>query len=156
MSRKQLEARAAVPVRQLGQFVGVDVQKRAVRALSLVRQGELSSARMVLEGAEVTPGNLATLRELRRDLQGPDLSQEVLHNEPAALFELDQVEFLVCLRTARRGQQVGPLASQLITSSLCWSLNTIRDCFVKQLQHWHGGKFLRRFCQGSGWADSLL
>ena len=39
----------------------MDVEKRAA---SLVRQGELSSARMALEGAEVAPGNLATLREL--------------------------------------------------------------------------------------------
>ena len=86
----------------------IDVEKRAARALSLVRQGELSYARLALEGAEVAPGNLATLRELTNPEKRPprprrDLSQEVVHNEPAAPFELDQVEFLVCLRTARRG-----------------------------------------------------
>ena len=68
---------------------------------------------MALEGAEVAPGNLATLRELTNPEKRPprprrDLSQEVVHNEPAAPFELDQVEFLVCLRTARRGAAEEP------------------------------------------------
>ena len=52
----------------------MDVEKRAARALSLGRQGELSSARMALEGAEVAPGNLALSVNspiLRIDLQGP-------------------------------------------------------------------------------------
>ena len=68
---------------------------------------------MALEGAEVAPGNLATLRELTNPEKRPpkprrDLSQEVAHNEPAVPFELDEVEFLVCLRTARRGAAAGP------------------------------------------------
>ena len=67
---------------------------------------------------------------------------------PAALFELDQVEFLVCLRTARRGEAAGPSGMTADHIFPLLDLNTIRDCFVKQLQHWHVGKLLRRFCQG--------
>ena len=40
------------------------VPLRAERAKSLVKLGELSAARVALEGAEVVPGTLATLREL--------------------------------------------------------------------------------------------
>ena len=32
----------------------------------------------------------------------------MVHNEPAVPFALDEVEFLVCLRTARRGAAAGP------------------------------------------------
>ena len=93
----------------------IDVEKRAARALSLVKQGELSSARMALEGAEVAPGNLATLRDLTNLEKRPprprrDLSQEVVHHEPAVPFALDEVEFLVCLRQHAGEQQEGPLA----------------------------------------------
>ena len=76
-------------------------KKRAARALSLVRQGELSSARMALEGAEVAPGNLGTLVNLpivRRDLQGPGAIRArkwfTMSPQPG-------------------GQQVGPRASHL-------------------------------------------
>ena len=38
-----------------------DVKKRAARALNLVQTGELSAGRQVLEGADIAPGNNATL-----------------------------------------------------------------------------------------------
>ena len=40
------------------------IQKRVDRAHSLVQLGELSTARQALEGANVAPGNLATLTAL--------------------------------------------------------------------------------------------
>ena len=57
------------------------LEKRANKGLSLVQIGELSAARVV-EGAEVAPGTLATLRELTNPERRPprprqELSQEV-------------------------------------------------------------------------------
>ena len=88
------------------------IQKRVDRAHNLVQLGELSAARQALEGANVAPGNLATLRALtNRDRRPPfarqDLSQEILHSEQAEPFVLDGDAFLVCLRTARRGAAPG-------------------------------------------------
>ena len=89
------------------------IQKRVDRAHNLVQLGELSTARQALEGAHVAPGNLATLRALtNRDRRPPfarlELSQEILHSEPAEPFVLDGDAFLVCLRTARRCAAFGP------------------------------------------------
>ena len=89
------------------------IQKRVDRAHNLVQLGELSAARQALEGANVAPGNLATLRALtNRDRRPPfarqELSQEILHSEPAEPFVLDGNAFLVCLRSARRGAAHGP------------------------------------------------
>ena len=41
-----------------------DLAKRAERAVSLVQMGEVSRARQALEGAQMAPGTLATLRDL--------------------------------------------------------------------------------------------
>ena len=84
-----------------------DHAQRAARALSLVREGELSSARQALEGASLAPGTLATLGILTDPNRRPrvprvPLSEEVQHAAPARLFELDAVEFLTNLRKARR------------------------------------------------------
>ena len=79
--------------------------------MSLVRVGELSSARQALEGASLAPGTLATLGIFpNRRLRVPrvPLSEEVQHAAPARLFELDAVEFLTNLRKARRGAAPGP------------------------------------------------
>ena len=86
---------------------------RASRALSLVHMGELSAARQALEGASVAPGNLATLGMLTDPTRRPPvprrvLSQEVQHAQPAEPFTLDPLEFLICLRKARRGAAAGP------------------------------------------------
>ena len=90
-----------------------DDGKRAARALSLVYMGELSAARQALESAPVAPGTMATLRALTDPEKRPpvprdDLSGVVAELQPAAKFELDSVEFLVCLRRARRGAAAGP------------------------------------------------
>ena len=79
------------------------LEKRANRALSLVQLGELSAARVALEGAEVAPGTLATLRELTNPDRRPsrarqELSQEVVRSEPEVPFDLDADEFLICLQ----------------------------------------------------------
>ena len=89
------------------------LDKRASKALSLVQLGELSAVRVSLEGAEVAPGTLTTLRELTNPERRPpmprqELSQEIAHSEPAVPFDLDADEFLICLRTARRGAAGGP------------------------------------------------
>ena len=58
---------------------------------------------MALEGTEVAPLSVNS-PILRRDPRPRrNLSQEVVHHEPAVPFALDEVEFLVRLRTARRG-----------------------------------------------------
>ena len=90
-----------------------DEWKRAARALSLVQMGELSAARQALEGAPVAPGNMAILRALtdpekRPPLPREELSRAVAEAQPTEQFELDSVEFLICLRRARRGAAAGP------------------------------------------------
>ena len=47
------------------------VEKRAERARNLVHFGELSAARIALEGAQVAPGTLATMRELTNPERRP-------------------------------------------------------------------------------------
>ena len=89
------------------------VEKRAERARNLVHLGELSAARIALEGAQVAPGTLATLRELTNPERRPprprqQLSEEVIQSTPSVGFELDESQFLVCLRTARRGAAGSP------------------------------------------------
>ena len=83
------------------------LEKRANRALSLVQVGELSAARVALEGAEVAPGTLATLRVNNPERRPPRARQE-LSSEPEVPFDLDADEFLICLRTARCGAAGGP------------------------------------------------
>ena len=81
------------------------IMKRAARALSLVQMGELSAAKQALEGAPVALGNMATLRALtdpekRPALSREELSKAVAEAQPTEQFELDIVEFLICLRRA--------------------------------------------------------
>ena len=64
----------------------VAVKKRLARAEALVYLGELSSARQVLEGAQLAPGS----------------------RERSGLFNLDDSMFLRNLRSARRGSAGGP------------------------------------------------
>ena len=89
-----------------------DEATRAARAMSLVQVGELSAARQALEGAALTPGNLATLRALTHPSKRPafpreELSVEVARVEPEEPFQLDVEEFLLCLRKVRRGAAAG-------------------------------------------------
>ena len=106
----ELAHTSAVRRRRRGQ---AEDAARASRALSLVQMGELSSARQALEGAPLAPGNLATLAILTDPSRRPPvprraLSEEVCVAEPAEPFVLDSLEFLVCLRKARRGGAAGP------------------------------------------------
>ena len=92
---------------------GDGIEKRANRALSLVQMGELSAARQALDGAPIAPGTLATLRVLTDPEKRPpsarqELSDEILHSEPEEPFELNGLEFLMCLHTSRRGAAAGP------------------------------------------------
>ena len=88
-------------------------ERRCDRARSLVHMGELSAARRALEAAPVAPGTMATLRmltdpERRPPVAREELCQEVADAIPDRAFDLDPAEFLVCLRTARRGAAAGP------------------------------------------------
>ena len=61
----------------------------------------------------MAPGTLTTLRELTNPERRPpiprqELSQEIARSEPAVPFDLNADEFLICLRTARRGAAGGP------------------------------------------------
>ena len=90
-----------------------DEAKRAARALSLVQVGDLSAARQALEGASMAPRTSATLRALsdpeqRAPVPREGLSREVQQADPAEQLELAPMEFLTCLRKARRGAAPGP------------------------------------------------
>ena len=90
-----------------------DVRDRASRALRLAQLGELSAARQALEGAQLAPGDLTTLRALtdpdrRPPVPREPLSEEVATAQPVTPFESDPLEFLLCLRTARRDAAQSP------------------------------------------------
>ena len=79
--------------RRRGQRQDHGIQRRVDRAHNLV-QGELSAARQALEGANVAPGTMATLRELTNPARRPPvarhaLSQEILRSEPVEALQLD-------------------------------------------------------------------
>ena len=89
-----------------------------VRVLLVQRQHTVpvsdvvAAARQALEGASLAPGNLATLGMLTDPTRRPPvprsaLSHEVRDTEPAEPVALDPLEFLTCLRKARRGAAVG-------------------------------------------------
>ena len=111
------------------------VPLRAERAKSLVKLGELSAARVALEGSEVALGTLATLWELtnpERRLAHPrqEMSPEVANSRPALPFELDEALFLISLRTSRRGAVGG---------SQFWTVKPIQSGWPQSLQSWHRG-----------------
>ena len=96
---------------------GDGVEKRANRVLSLVQMGELSAARQALDGA---PRTLATLRALTDPEKRPpsarqELSDEILYSEP---FELNGLEFLMCLRTALTADHLFPILESETDSEL--------------------------------------
>ena len=107
------DERSAVARRRRTRRVGNDVEVRAARAEALVQVGELFSARQALEGAELAPGNRATLGALRNtDRRPPNLRDplppELVNFQPTSLFQLDEDRFLKNLRSARRGAAASP------------------------------------------------
>ena len=85
-----------------------EMERRAARALSLVQMGELSSGRQALEGASLAPGSEQTLNSLRDPERRPPrprdpIPRDILEHQPAIPFELAEFQFVVNLRTSRRG-----------------------------------------------------
>ena len=80
----------------------------------LARLGELFSARLALDGAELAPENQETLGVLtRRPAQFRDpLPDSIMHHAPASEFELDEARFGRNLRTARKGAAVSGMTSE--------------------------------------------
>ena len=95
MPRKKLEERITCFQEGFWLRLLVDsLDKRACKALLLVQMGELSAARVSLEGAEVAPGTVTTLRELTNPERRPpfprqELSQEIARSEPEVQVDLD-------------------------------------------------------------------
>ena len=89
-----------------------DIKSRVRRAETLVHLGELSAGRQALDGAEVAPGNLATLAQLTNPERRPPVPRDPLSGSATAVperpFELDPVLFCRNVRSARRGAAPGP------------------------------------------------
>ena len=90
-----------------------EMEERAIRAETLIHLGELSQARQDLEGAELAPGNHATLdalqdEERRRPLPRGALPPDLVHHMPVRLFQLDEHIISRNLRSSRRGAAAGP------------------------------------------------
>ena len=90
-----------------------ELQSRTGRALELARMGELSHARMALEGAAVAPGNEKTWKALTDEAKRPRTAREGVDPElmitnPAIPVDLDVDLLLKNLRTSRRGAAAGP------------------------------------------------
>ena len=114
LSQSEEAAKSVAAVRQLRQRTRVDsIEQRAERAQSLAELGELSSARLALDGASCAPRNEQTLRALRdprRRLVAlrEDLPEEVQSHQLVVPFQLDHEAVLQNLRNARRGAAPGP------------------------------------------------
>ena len=138
-----------------------DVRDRASRALRLAQLGELSAARQALEGAQLAPGDLTTLRALtdpdrRPPVPREPLTEEVATAQPVTPFEFDPSEFLLCLRTARRGAAPGPSG---MTSDHLFPTLGVRPRFRSVLpsggRSWPLGTSRQKFLKGSDWGASL-
>ena len=76
--------------------------------------GELSAAGQALEGAALVPGTVATLAALTDPEKRPPLHRHTgaesrgCPHRTSQQFEFDELEFLTCLRKARRGAAPGP------------------------------------------------
>ena len=106
------DAKSAVS-RRRSRRRGNDLDQRATRAEMLVQVGELSAARQALEGAELAPGNQATLNALKDPARRPPrpreaLPPDLLAHTPDAPFDLDEHIFNRNLRSSRRGTAGGP------------------------------------------------
>ena len=86
------EEAATASRRRRGRADDNDAERRALRALKFVQLGELSTGRQALEGAELAPGNAATLAQLRRR---QDVPRELVPDLPrrVSIFNLDEALF---------------------------------------------------------------
>ena len=87
--------------------------KRGTRAQCLAFMGELSTARIALEGAPCAPGDEFTLRALQDERRRPreartPLTEDVANFRPEEAPNLDRDFFLMTLRKARKGAAGGP------------------------------------------------
>ena len=104
--------------------------QRLVSAFVVVGIFDLEKNRRerALEGAEVAPGTLATLRKLTNPERRPphpcQSCPDVAHKGPGVSYALDQDLFFISVRTARRGEE-----SQRITFSLCLTVKEILYCW---------------------------
>ena len=78
----------------------------AARAQRLVQLGELSSGRHALEGAELAPGNTATLEELKKRPARPRVPILPLPVD-CPVFNLEERVFCRNVRSARKGAAGG-------------------------------------------------
>ena len=89
-----------------------NIQSRVQRAEALAQMGELSAGRQALEGADVAPGNLATLAQLTNPVRRPPIPRDHLSGSATAVpvqpFDLDPELFCKNVRSGRRGAAPGP------------------------------------------------
>ena len=106
------------------------VVRHAERADQLVQLGELSSARQVLESAELAPGTPETLRLLHATPRDP-LPEDILGHVPDVDFQLDSDRFKRNVRSAKRGAAGGP--SRMTMEHLRVLLGSPRDTQYSRL-----------------------
>ena len=107
-----------------------NLEARAARVEALTQMGELSAARLALEGAAVAPGTRATLAALQDPERRPTLLRDpippdILNVNPVEQFSLDIDVFTSNIRSARRGAAGGP--SGMTTEHLRLVLESVPD-----------------------------
>ena len=89
------------------------MEKRVARAETLISLGEISAARLALEGSPAAPGSDETLSALTDESGRPPEPRDpipILQSRPTVPFELDKEVFLQNLRTASmRSEHLRPL-----------------------------------------------
>ena len=93
---------------KMPRFSGTGERARAMASL-----GELSSARLTLEGEAIDRGDEATLAALRDRRRRPPeprepIPEEVLHHQPAAQLAFDNDWFLLSVRSSKKRTATGP------------------------------------------------
>ena len=89
------------------------LERRAERARAMAALGELSSARLALEGEAIARGDEATLAALRDRRRRPPeprepIPEEVLHHQPATQVAFDNDWILHNVRSSKKGAAAGP------------------------------------------------
>ena len=103
---RSCDEQAATARRRGGRRAGDEEKRRALRALSLIQMGELSSARQALEGA--APGTEETREALQDPGKRPQEPYEPLparlrNMEPDTQFQLDEDKFACNVRSGPSG-----------------------------------------------------